>query len=359
MLSYIIRRLLLMVPTLIGMTMVVFFVMALAPGGIGSALVSAEGNMRAEDRARIIQYYNKRYGLDQPKVVQYARWLKRVAPIGFKDKLEGWPLHASFGFKVPDLGESFLSKEPTLRIIGQKLPATLMLNLLSIPVVYLLAIVSGIYAARYRGKTFDVGTGTLYLALWSVPTMWSGVMMIGFLANRDFLLLFPTGDLHDTLSDTMQFLPHFTSSGFHRGWALDAGWHLILPVICLSLSEFAFVSKLMRSSVLENLQADYARTARAKGVSDQHVLFRHVLRNSVLPLITVGAAVLPGLLGGSVVVESIFSIQGMGKLMIEAIYQKDQELILAETLVVGIIGLVSLLLADILYAVADPRVTYE
>ena len=115
----------------------------------------------------------------------------------------------------------------------------------------------------------------------------------------------------------------------------------------------------MRSSVLENLQTDFARTARSKGVSERSVLFRHVLSNSVIPLITVAATILPGLLGGSVVVESIFSINGMGKLMIDAIFTRDQELVMSETLVVGIVSLFSLLLADVLYALADPRVSFE
>jgi peptide/nickel transport system permease protein len=140
---------------------------------------------------------------------------------------------------------------------------------------------------------------------------------------------------------------------------LDSLWHLALPVTCLTLGSFAFLSKLMRASILENISADFARTARAKGLSDRVVLYRHVLRNSLLPLITVAASILPGLLGGSVIVESIFSIKGMGKLMIDAIYMKDRELVMSETLVVGIIGLVSLLVADVCYAIADPRVSYD
>lgn len=357
MLSYIIRRLLLMFPTLIGVTVIVFSVMAFSPGGIGAALRSADGNMRAEDRKKVEAYLNKRYGLDRPKVVQYFRWLNQVSPLGFKKDEEG--NDQGFKFKAPDLGESFLRRQPVIRVIAEALPQTLFLNLLSIPVVYGIAIVSGIYAARYRGRAFDVMTGSTFLALWSIPTMWSGVMMVGFLSSVDYLHWFPTGGMHDTLSAYMRFLPSFAVDGFHRGWLLDSIWHLTLPVICLSIGSFAFLSKLMRSSVLENLEADFARTARAKGVSDRDVLLRHVLSNSIIPLITVAATILPGLLGGSVIVESIFSINGMGKLMIDAIYTRDQELVMSETLVVGIVSLFSLLLADVLYAMADPRVSYE
>jgi peptide/nickel transport system permease protein len=171
--------------------------------------------------------------------------------------------------------------------------------------------------------------------------------------------------VHDTLADTMPFLPRSThdpntgQSLFQRGWLLDMTWHLILPVVCMTYGGFAFLSKLMRASVLENLSADFVRTARAKGVPETLVLFRHVVRNSVIPLITVTAGILPGLLGGSLIIESIFSINGMGKLMIDAIFMRDRELILSETFVIGLLSLLSLLIADICYAIADPRVSYE
>ncbi len=357
MISYIVRRLLLMIPTLIGITLVTFFVMALAPGGMTAMLQNAEVNMRPAEREALRQYYNKRYGLDKPLLVQYARWMNQVSPVGFQVHDDG-----SLGkltLKAPNLGESFLRRRPVLDVVLEALPITLLLNLLTIPIVYAIAITSGIYAARQRGKFYDVATGTLFIALWSIPTMWAGVMMLGFLANKDYLHLFPTGGLHDTLAETMSFLPQWTAVGFQRGWLLDTMWHLALPVICLTYGGFAFLSKLMRASVLENLAADFARTARAKGVSEKAVLFRHVLSNSVLPLITVAAGILPSLLGGSLIIESIFSLNGMGKLMIEAINMRDRELILSETLVIGIVSLLSLLLADICYALADPRVSYE
>ena len=156
-----------------------------------------------------------------------------------------------------------------------------------------------------------------------------------------------------------RFFPHGGTGVFERGWLLDTLWHLVLPVACMTYGGFAFLSKLMRASVLENLTADFARTARAKGLAENVVLYRHVLANSILPLITVAASILPGLLGGSVIIESIFSINGMGRLMIEAIKMKDQELVLSEMCVVTVISLLSLIVADISYAVADPRVSYE
>jgi ABC-type dipeptide/oligopeptide/nickel transport system permease component len=358
MLNYIIRRLLLMIPTLIGITLVAFLVMAWAPGGVGGNLRMAEGNMRPDQRAAIEKYLNHRFGRDKPLPIQYLHWLNQVSPIGFRTSDDNGDLH-HFGLKAPDLGESWLRGQPVMRVIAEALPPTLLLNLITAPIVYVISILSGIYAARHRGKFFDVGSGTLFLALWSMPTMWIGVMLLGFFASKDYHQYFPTGDLHNTTAMTEQFLPHRSASGFQAGWLLDTVWHLTLPVICLTIGAFAFLSKLMRASMLENISADFARTARAKGLGERVVLFRHVLRNSLLPMITVAAGILPGLLGGSLIVEKIFSIKGMGPLMIDAIFQKDQELVMSETLVVGLVGLISLLIADLCYVIADPRVTYE
>ncbi|HEY7116863.1 MAG TPA: ABC transporter permease [Tepidisphaeraceae bacterium] len=384
MLNYIIRRILLMIPTVLGITLLVFLVMAMAPGGVAGALLSAQGNMRPEERRLRMEYLNRRYGLDKPIMVQYGRWLNRVSPIGFRTYTDDDPKvrdaaararQAGEGVKPsvrageldfrhptikwPDLGDSFLRNRPVIEIVKEALPITLLLNLTTIPIAYAIAVTAGIYAARHRGKLFDVTSGTVFLGLWSIPTIWAGVMMIGFLANKDYLGAFPTGGLHDTAAENMAFLPHIVAGHFQRGWLLDSLWHLALPVACLTYGEFAFLSKLMRSSMLENLSADFARTARAKGLSENAVLFRHVLSNSILPLITMAAATVPTLLGGSVVVEQIFSINGMGRLMIEAIFQREQEIVLSVTLVVSIVTVVSLLIADICYALADPRITYD
>ena len=359
MLTYITRRLLLIVPTLLGITLVVFFIMALSPGSVTTMLKSAEGNMRPEERQRVEEYLRKRYGLGDPLLVQYGRWANHILPVGMKNAGEGFPASWRVGFKVPDLGESFIRKRPVLDVVLEALPVTLWLNLLTIPIIYIIAITSGIYAARNRGKLLDVGSGVTFIALYSLPTIWVGVLLLGFFANRDYFQWFPTGGLHDINSQGFSFLPGTHAGEFSRGWLVDTIWHLVLPVVCLTYGGFAFLSKLMRSSVLENLYADFARTARAKGLSENLVLFRHVLANSILPLITVAAGIIPGLLGGSLIVESIFSIDGMGRLMLQAIKMKDQELVLSETCVVALIGLLSLIVTDVCYALADPRVSYE
>ena len=152
---------------------------------------------------------------------------------------------------------------------------------------------------------------------------------------------------------------HWLSEDFVRGYLLDRIWHLVLPIIVLSYGSFASLSKIMRTSILENLNADYARTARAKGVAEEDVLWQHVFRNSLLPLITIFAGILPSLLAGSVIVEQIFSIDGMGKLVVEATMARDQELILSITLISGILTLVGYLISDLMYTLVDPRVQYD
>ncbi|MCC6423030.1 MAG: ABC transporter permease [Phycisphaerales bacterium] len=365
--SYILRRLLLLFPTLIGITIVTFLVMALSPGGIGASLIANEGMMRPEERQAVEAYLNQRYGLDKPLPVQYLRWLNKISPLGVKEIGSGWPSNLKFGLKSPDLGESFIRRRPVGALIAEALPVTLLLNAIAVPIIYILSIWTGILAARHRGKFLDVGLGTSFIALWSIPTILMGVLLIGFLSNDRYVHWFPTNGLHtrsaihagSLTADQMNFLPTLQNGHWQRGWLVDLLWHMVLPVFCLVYGSFAILSKLARGAVLDNLTADYARTARAKGLGQRQVLYHHVFRNSLLPLITVAAEILPGLIGGSVIVETIFGIQGMGKLAVDAVFQKDPELVLSETVVVSLLTLVSYLLADILYAAADPRVSYE
>src|SRR5438067_4684790 len=178
MLSYVVRRILLMFPTLVGMTAVVFFVMGLSPGGVMGSLLSAEGGMKSRDRKALEEYYDKRYGLKKPLVVQYLRWLGKVSPAGPKEKGRGWPKSAGVGFKSPDLGESIAKGRKVSELIGEALPITLLLNALSLPLIYSLSVLMGIQAAKRRGQLLDVGMGTVMLGPWSVPVIWMGVMLV-------------------------------------------------------------------------------------------------------------------------------------------------------------------------------------
>ena len=266
------------------------------------------------------------------------------------------------GLDLPDLGFSFSRSQPSIGLIKAALPVTLTLNFIAVPIIYIIAIPSGILAATRRGTWIDVGSGALFVALWSIPIVWAGVLAVGYLGSEKYLgdFAFPSKGLHDLNADSFGFLPSRLPDGsWSRGYLLDMLWHLCLPVACFVYGGFAVLSKQTRAAMLDNFNADYVRTAKAKGVSGPAIVFRHVFRNSLLPLITMFATVFPLLLSGSVVIEKIFSIQGMGLLLYESIILRDRELLLAIVMIVALVNMLALLLADILYALADPRIAYD
>ncbi len=459
MLVYLLRRVLLMIPTLLGITLVVFIGMASAPGGISAQSLVNGMDMKPAEKQALMEYYNKRYGLDDPMPVQYLRWLNNISPIGFVYNKEGDIEKFSFT-KGSDLGESFNYGRSVSELIGERLPITLLLNVITIPLIYILAIIIGMNAATDRGGRFDVTSNVIMLALWSIPSMLAGVLMIGFFSSIQHWHWFPTSGLASRDAYNMPFMPHwsslfdvaivfvfmilgavssvifsqwrntqlrvglaiimgiavgawmasshpenllinwtllpllgaatlglfawtkfaffrvgglamagtgialmlamqFQSGDFVRGFLFDRIWHLVLPIIALSYGSFAALAKITRTSILENLNADYARTARAKGVAEKDVLWKHVFRNSLLPLITILSGILPGLLAGSVIIEQIFSIEGMGKLVIEAVQSRDRELVLSITMISGVLSLIGYLISDFLYTLVDPRVQYD
>jgi ABC-type dipeptide/oligopeptide/nickel transport system permease component len=352
MLNYILRRLLLMIPTLIGMTLLLFLIVRFAPGLTSTAMLgrgsdaglSSEQNRKAmqealEKRMRLRDENGRPISLP----MQYLLWLK--------DTLRG------------DLGESVQYHKPVSELIAERLPTTLALNLISTVFVYLLAIPGGMLAAARRGRTFDVWWSVFTLALYSLPVIWVGCMMLGFLSNPQFAGGFNVAGLHIDLG-----LPWFPSAGTHDvltenmtfwQYVRDYMWHIFLPVICYTYGGLAFLTKLMRASILDNLLQDYARSARAKGLKGSTVMLRHIFRNSLIPLITVSAGILPGMLGGAVIIEQIFSIQGMGLLAYTAVLGRDLPIIQGVALVSSVLTLVSFLIVDLSYSLADPRVSYE
>jgi peptide/nickel transport system permease protein len=317
-----------------------------------------EQGLRPAERKAMQAYYSARYGLDKPLFVQYLNWLNHVSPVGVKSAGEGFPGPWKFGFKAPDFGESFATHRPVSQMLGEAVPITLLLECLSLPLIYFIAIWTGIVAAKARGEMLDVGLGFTLIGMYSLPTIWIGVLMIGFLCNDKYIHIFPTNGLHDLLSESMAFLPSWSGGAFHRGWLLDMAWHLLLPVICLSYGSFAYLSRLQRGALLEALAQDYVRTARAKGLPMRVVIYRHAFRNSLMPLITVAASILPGMIGGAVIVEHIFGIQGMGRLALDSVFSRDREVLMAVTLIAGVLQVIGNLLSDLTYAIADPRVSY-
>jgi ABC-type dipeptide/oligopeptide/nickel transport system permease component len=254
-----------------------------------------------------------------------------------------------------DFGESMKYKTSG----GQKSPPalfweragiTIPLNLVAEVAIFVIAIPVGLAAARRRGGFFDQFSTIVLLGLYSVPTILAGTVLIGFLGRGGLgPEWFPVAGLHSSAAE-----------GLGRfAYLKDLLWHVALPIACMVYGGLAYLAKLGRASLLENLRADYVRTARAKGLPEGRVVYHHAFRNSLLPMITTMVMTLPGMIGGSVIVETIFSIHGMGLLMVGAAQARDLSVIVFGTLVYGALTLLSLVVGDILYAWADPRIRYE
>ena len=327
--TYIIRRILLMIPTILGITIMVFAISRAAPGDPVSLSMGPGGQLDAQRAADVRKARMALYGLDKPIPVQYAIWLKRVVKL--------------------DFGDSIKHHRPVIELIGERLPITLTLNIISIAIIYIISIPLGIFTAVRQGRFSDKVSSVILFMLWSLPTMWAGQMLIGYFCGPTFKNWFPPAGLSSNYADALPFFP----------WLGDRLWHLALPVACLSYSGFAYLTKQVRAGMLDNLRADYIRTARAKGLDNWTVTFKHAFRNSVIPVITIMATLLPAMIGGSVIIEYIFSISGMGRLAFEAITTRDYNVVMAVATIAGVLDIVGLLLADIAYAIADPRISFE
>jgi peptide/nickel transport system permease protein len=251
-----------------------------------------------------------------------------------------------------DFGDSYKWNRPVLSLVKERLPASLQISILSILAGYLLAIPIGIFSAMKKNTMADRTVTVILFVLYSLPTFWVATMLILSATGEGYFPRnFPTRG--------------FNSEGITRETAgalefwMDRLWHLVLPVTVLTYGSLAFVSRQMRAAMLEVVKLDYVRTARAKGLSETVVVLKHALRNSLIPIITISAGVLPELIAGSVVVEFIFTIPGMGLLTFDAILNRDYPVINAVLFFSAFLTLLGILLADLAYAVADPRISYE
>jgi peptide/nickel transport system permease protein len=226
---------------------------------------------------------------------------------------------------------------------------TVKLNFWSILVVYLVAIPLGIYSATHPNSFGDQITTLTAFVLFAVPLVWAATMAVVFICGGDFYYLFPPAGLESLdFSEKWSFGKKFT----------DHAWHLFLPVVLLSYDGFAGMSRYMRASMLEVLRQDYVQVARAKGLQENIVIFKHVLRNSLIPQVTILASILPGLIGGSIIIETIFSIPGLGQLGYESVLARDYPTVLALFTVSAILTLLGILISDLLLSVVDPRIVF-
>ncbi len=320
--AYFLRRLLGLIPTFLGITLLSFAVMHLAPGKPTDAMTDLNVKISLQAKEQLIQLY----GLDRPLHEQYLRWSVRT--------LRG------------DFGRSFKDGRPVSEKVLERIPITLLLNAVALSLVLLLAIPIAVWSAGRQGAWVDHAFTGLVLAGFALPSFWVALLALDFFAVR--LGWLPVSGLASLEAERWPLLAR----------AQDLTRHLVLPVGVMVLGSLAGISTYVRSSMVEVLRQDYIRTARAKGLTPRRVLFHHALRNALLPLITLLGLSLPALLGGSVILETIFSIPGMGRLFYDSVIARDYPVIMALLVLGAVLTLFGNLLADMAYAVADPRIRY-
>lgn len=317
---FILKRLLQLVPLLIGVSLISFFVMHLAPGDPTSLFT--DPNIDPVELARI----RANWGLDKPVIVQYFYWLGNV--------LRG------------DFGNSYMTGQPVLKEILERLPNTLLLMISSYFLTLLITIPLGVISAVRKGAWFDNLVTVLSFIGMATPSFWLGLMlMLLFAVELDWL---PAVGMYDVLSGSQGPIAR----------VFDVLRHMILPLTTMTILSLAGITRYQRAAMLEVLDQDYIRTARAKGLPERIVIYKHALRNALIPIVTILGLSLPGLFGGAFIIETIFAWPGMGRLGVLAIFQRNYPLIMGIVVFSAVLIMLGNLLADIGYALVDPRIRY-
>ena len=315
------RRLLQFIPLLIGISLVSFFVIHLAPGDPTNLFI--DPSVKPEELLRL----RANYGLDQPVMVQYFYWLKNVV--------------------CGDFGTSFFTGRPVLAEIGERLPATLLLMVSSLFLTLLITIPIGVYSAIKKGKFFDQFFTVFSFAGMAIPSFWLGLMLMLVFAVE--LKWFPAvGMFSYQLKDAPVFVR-----------ALDVLRHMFLPLLTMTVLSLAGLSRYQRAAMLEVLKEDYIKTARAKGLPERVVIFKHALRNALMPIVTILGLSLPDLFSGAFIIETIFAWPGMGRLGVQAVFSRNYPVIMGIVMLSAVLIVLGNLLADVGYALVDPRVRFE
>jgi peptide/nickel transport system permease protein len=321
-LRYCVKRALLSVPLLLGITLLSFGILHLAPGNP----VQAEMAMNPKMGAESLKALRKLYGLDDPLPTQYLRWLGRLARL--------------------DFGNSFRDQRKVSEKILASLPATLLLNGAALCLVFGIGVPLGIHSAAKAGTRTDRAFTAFSFFAYAVPSFWLALLLQ--LALGVWLGILPISGYSSLDSWNASW---FRSLG-------DVLWHLLLPLTVTGFGAWASISRYMRNSMLEALGQDYIRTARAKGLGETQVLLRHALPNALLPMVTILGMALPGLIGGSVIIETIFAWPGMGRLFWEAATGYDYPVVMGLTVLGAVLTLLGNFLADVAYAALDPRIRF-
>lgn len=317
---FLLRRVLQSGVVLMGLSILMFTLLVYTPGDPVELLAASDPEIRPED----IKMLRKYYGLDDPPYIRYFKWMRTV--------VKG------------DFGYSRTYSVPVIDLMGQRLVNTLWLVGTSFLIAFAAGIAIGIYSALRQYSVADYGVTIFSFIGLAMPNFWQGIVMILIFAV--WIPLFPAGGM--------------ITPGVGEGWPrlLDRLWHLVLPASVLATSGMAAWTRYMRSSMLEVIRQDYVRTARAKGLAEGKVINKHALRNALLPIITLIALSIPGVLNGAVLTETVFSWPGMGLLLFQAILGHDFNVAMAVLLFLALITVLFNLLADVAYAIVDPRIRY-
>ncbi len=320
---YLLKRLLQAIPLLLGIVTVTFFITRLAPGDPMDIYLESQRQIDPE----VIELIRKKHGLDQPIYVQYVKWVANVAR--------------------GDFGESFRYRRPVSHLLAEAIPDTLQLTILALVLDALLGISLGIISAVKQYSALDKAVTLGSLIIYAIPGFWLALMLVlVFSVNLGW---FPTSQTRSMDYDFLSFW----------GKLLDRLWHLVLPVFVLGVASAAGTARYMRNRLLEVLNEEYVLSARARGFRERVVILKHALRNALIPIVTIYGLALPFLLGGAVIIETIFAWPGMGRMAVEAVTGRDYPLIMATTTVAAVLTVLGNLLADITYASVDPRVSYD
>ncbi len=333
MFKYILRRLILIIPTLIGITVISFITIRLAPGSPADSLGQQGGDVvqKSEEVSyESLDEFRRQYNLDKPLHIQYWTWVKNVATF-------------DFGQSISHPGTS------VTKLLKDAIPITLIMAVITIFITYIVAVPIGILSSIRENTLSDkVITVSLFM-LYSLPSFFVAIWLISLFASK------PLGESF-IFGLPVQWFPE---SGLPLTDFSTAVKHLFLPILASTLASYAYLSRQMRGGMLEVLRQDYIRTARAKGLSEKKVIIKHALRNSLIPIITIASSILPILIGGSVIIERVFNIPGMGQLGFNAILQRDYNVIMAVLYLSSILTLVGILISDILYVLVNPRITFD
>lgn len=341
MFKYFVKRLFLIIPTLIGITVACFFITITAPGGpieqklaqlrfAGVESSGGQGNVSGSDYGvskEVMEALKKQYGFDKPIHVQYLIWLKNAITF--------------------DFGESFIHEEPVVDLILERVPISLQFGVVSLILTYLVCIILGVSMAVRKDSAFDISSSVILIVLYSIPSLMLGILLKVFVAGH--LDWFPIGDLYSDM--------YFEKEFWER--ILDRIHHFILPMLCYMVGAFTILTQFMKNNLLEEINKDYIKTAKAKGLSKKVVIYKHALRNALVPIATGLGNIFGIFLAGSLIIEKIFNIQGIGLLAFDSAIARDYNVIMALIFIQSLIFIVGRIVSDFTYIIIDPRIDFS